>query len=54
MSKESLLTLINSGESEHIEFKQTFDKETIETVVAFANTQGGHVFILDAQVFSYN
>jgi len=42
---EPILTLINSGESERIEFKQSFNKEVIETVVAFANAKGGKVFI---------
>ena len=41
----NIQTLIRSGESEQIEFKQSFDKESIETVVALANTQGGIIFI---------
>ncbi len=41
----NILKLISSGESERIEFKRTFDKETIETVVALANTHGGTIFI---------
>lgn len=34
-----------SGESETVEFKAGFDKNTIETLVAFANTRGGNVFV---------
>ncbi|MEK7196193.1 MAG: ATP-binding protein, partial [Nitrospirota bacterium] len=34
-----------SGESETVEFKTSFDKNTIETLVAFANTRGGDVLI---------
>jgi ATP-dependent DNA helicase RecG len=37
--------LIEGGESETVEFKEAFDKETIETVVAFANTFGGTILI---------
>jgi ATP-dependent DNA helicase RecG len=33
------------GESLHVEFKSSFDRETIETVVAFANARGGTIFI---------
>jgi len=33
-----------SAESETVEFKNGFDRETIETLVAFANTKGGKVF----------
>jgi len=37
--------LIESGESETIEFKQGFSREAIETVTAFANTKGGIVLV---------
>ena len=37
--------LIQKGESENTEFKQNFDRGTIETVVAFANTKGGIILI---------
>ena len=43
--KNHFLQLINRGESESVEFKTSFDKETIETLCAFANTKGGSVFI---------
>lgn len=36
-----ILAVLNEGESELVEFKTSFDKETIETLVAFANTRGG-------------
>jgi ATP-dependent DNA helicase RecG len=38
-------SLINSGESETLEFKSSFNNETIETLVAFANTNGGKVIV---------
>lgn len=41
----NLRQLISQGESETLEFKQTFDKETIETVCAFANAKGGKLLI---------
>lgn len=37
--------LIILGESESLEFKSSFNNETIETLVAFANTNGGQVVI---------
>ena len=37
--------LIASGESDTVEFKQSFNNEVIETIVAFANTSGGSVFM---------
>src|SRR3972149_5345867 len=37
--------MLNAGESETSEFKLSFDREAIETLVAFANTKGGKVFI---------
>ena len=37
--------LIGTGESEKVEFKQSFNDEVIESIVAFANTSGGSVFI---------
>ena len=36
---------IEDGESESFEFKSSFNTETIETLVAFANTKGGTVFV---------
>ena len=45
MEKEKLLKLIEDGESSTIEFKTSFSKDVIETVVAFANTKGGEIVI---------
>jgi predicted HTH transcriptional regulator len=44
-TSEEIHKLIESGESENIEFKQGFNDEVIETVVAFANTSGGSILI---------
>lgn len=41
----NLKALIQQGESETLEFKQSFDKEAIETVCAFANAKGGQILI---------
>jgi len=45
MGQDQLAKLIESGESETIEFKATFDREVIETATAFANTKGGVILI---------
>ncbi len=45
MIRNEILKLIEKGECDSIEFKENFDKETIETAVAFANTKGGNIFI---------
>ena len=45
MTPENILQLISQGESETVEFKTSFDRETIETLVAFASTKGGTVWI---------
>lgn len=37
--------LLESGESQTVEFKTSFGRETIETLVAFANAQGGSVLV---------
>jgi len=37
--------ILASGESEGLEFKSSFGREVIETLVAFANTQGGVVLV---------
>ena len=41
----SVSELLNTGESVDIEFKVSFGREVIETLVAFANTVGGTVLI---------
>ncbi len=40
-----ILDLLQHGESQILEFKSTFDREAIETLVAFANTAGGTVLV---------
>lgn len=42
---DKILEMIQQGESPTVEFKTTFDRETIETLVAFANTLGGTVLV---------
>ena len=37
--------LLLSGESQTLEFKSGFDKATVESLVAFANAQGGTVLV---------
>lgn len=34
--------ILRSGESQTVEFKESFDRESLETVVAFVNTRGGY------------
>lgn len=45
MINNEILNLIKQGESSEREFKETFDKKTIETAVAFANSRGGIILI---------
>jgi len=45
MIQRGVADLISKGESEHTEFKESFDKDSIETAVAFANTKGGTILI---------
>lgn len=40
-----IFRLIRRGESETVEFKQSFGRETLETLCAFANTEGGVILI---------
>ncbi len=35
----------NLTENNTIEFKTSFQKEVIETIVAFANSKGGHIYV---------
>ncbi len=41
----NLPDLIKTGESPTVEFKEKFDERCIESLVAFANTKGGVIFI---------
>jgi ATP-dependent DNA helicase RecG len=43
LSAEQLKIMIRGGESSTVEFKTSFQKEVIETIVAFANSEGGIV-----------
>jgi ATP-dependent DNA helicase RecG len=45
MNQDEIMKIINSGESETVEFKTSFDKEVAETSGAFANTKGGVLLI---------
>ena len=45
LSAAALLEVISQGESAFVEFKSSFQKEVIETLTAFANTQGGAVLM---------
>jgi len=45
MEKKEIIKLIKDGENETNEYKESFDKETIETAGAFANTKGGIILI---------
>ncbi len=45
ITKEKLSDLIHLGESETVEFKESFGDETIEAVGAFANARGGIAII---------
>jgi ATP-dependent DNA helicase RecG len=40
-----LESLLQQGEAETVEFKETLDNEALETVAAFANTKGGTLLI---------
>lgn len=42
---QELLKQIHDGEGQVTEFKSSFQKEVIESVVAFANTKGGKIYI---------
>lgn len=44
-SEKRIQDVISGGESKHIEFKESFKKDVIETVAAFANTEGGSIFV---------
>lgn len=44
-SPHGVLALIRKGESETLEFKESFGRETVETICAFANTKGGVLLV---------
>ena len=43
--KDKALSMIRQGESDAVEFKQSFDREAIESLAAFANTNGGTIYV---------
>jgi ATP-dependent DNA helicase RecG len=45
MKINDIIHIIKQGENEKTEFKSSFNKEVIETIVAFANKTGGSVYI---------
>lgn len=45
MSSPTIQHRIDAGESKTQEFKSTFDKACIKTLVAFANATGGRVLV---------
>jgi len=42
---KNIKDIINQGESQTVEFKSSFQKEVIISIVAFANAKGGRIFI---------
>ncbi len=45
MKKIDIKHIIQQGENENVEFKTSFDRGVIESITAFANTNGGSVYI---------
>jgi ATP-dependent DNA helicase RecG len=45
MTEKEIKSILKKGEGLSIEFKSSFNTETIETLVAFANTNGGYVIL---------
>ena len=45
MNQKELLSVIAGGENQQIEFKTTFNQDTILTLSAFANSKGGKVIV---------
>ena len=42
----NIVTLIQKGENETVEFKQSFDKEAVVSIGALANRKGGVVIMI--------
>ena len=53
MNIADLQNIISLGESETLEFKSSFNAEVIETLVAFANTNGGNLTVEDLRTDDY-
>ena len=45
LNPQKLQAIIDLGENDTTEFKTSFQKETIESIVSFANAKGGKIFI---------
>jgi predicted HTH transcriptional regulator len=45
MTEKEITKIISAGESETLEFKTSFDRQTIESCGALANSRGGRIFI---------
>ncbi len=45
LSLQEILATIKDGENQTTEFKSSFQKEVIESVVAFSNSYAGKIFI---------
>jgi ATP-dependent DNA helicase RecG len=45
MDTNTLLKILSQGEGETVEFKSSFDKESVESLVAFASSKGGMLFV---------
>jgi len=45
LTPKDLHNIISAGENETTEFKSSFNKEVIETLVAFANNKGGKIIV---------
>jgi len=45
MNPKEIIQLIKSGESEILELKESFNKEAVQSISAFANTKGGTLLI---------
>jgi ATP-dependent DNA helicase RecG len=45
MTHNDINKILLQGENERVEFKTSFNKEVIETIVAFANKSGGSIYI---------
>ena len=45
MNKKELDLILQEGEGQFIEFKESFDKSLAKELVAFANASGGRIFL---------
>ena len=45
MTPKKLTWLTANGETAEVEFKESFDREAVETAGAFANTRGGTIYV---------